>query len=47
MSLPELSLSLQFGRLSDAPLHRKALPRHKVMRWLRHALANPAELTVQ
>lgn len=47
MSLPELSLSLQFGRLSDATLHRKALPRHKVMRWLRHALANPAELTVR
>ncbi len=47
MSLPNLSLSLQFGRLSDAQLHREALPRHKVMRWLRHALASDAELTVR
>ena len=47
MSLPELSLSLQFGRLPDASLHRAALPRHKVMRWLRQALESPAELTVR
>lgn len=32
--LPQLSLSLQFA---DAT-HRALLPRHKVMRWLRHAL---------
>lgn len=47
MSLPELSLSLQFGRLPDASLHRAALPRHKVMSWLRQALESPAELTVR
>ncbi|OYU73816.1 MAG: rRNA maturation RNase YbeY [Burkholderiales bacterium PBB5] len=40
---PELSLSLQMpdGR------HRAHLPRHRVMRWLRAALDNPAELTVR
>ena len=43
MPLPDLSLSLQFA---DAR-HRQHLPRHKVQRWLRHALAHPAELTVR
>jgi len=42
-----LSLSLQFGPLADAPLHRAALPRHKVARWIRHALATDAEITVR
>ena len=45
--LPELSLSLQFGALSDAALHRAALPRHKVARWIRHALATDGEITVR
>jgi probable rRNA maturation factor len=45
--LPELTLSLQFGKLSNAPLHRAALPRHKVARWLRHALQTDAEITVR
>lgn len=45
--MPNLSLSLQFGRLPDAALHRAALPRHKVMRWLRAALQSDAELTVR
>jgi probable rRNA maturation factor len=43
MSLPSLSLSLQFAD----PRHRAELPRHKVMRWLRHALAAPGEFTVR
>ena len=45
--LPELSLSLQFGSVSDAALHRAALPRHKVARWIRHALATDGEITVR
>ena len=40
---PELTLSLQFA---DAR-HRAALPRHRVLRWLRSALALPAEITVR
>jgi probable rRNA maturation factor len=47
MPLPTLSLSLQFGELSDAPTHRAALPRHKVARWIRHALEADAEITVR
>lgn len=47
MPLPALSLSLQFGDLPDAPLHRAALPRHKVIRCIRHALERDAEITVR
>ena len=47
MILKTLSLSLQFGALDSAPLHRAALPRHKVSRWIRHALAADAEITVR
>ncbi len=47
MTLKTLSLSLQFGALDNAPLHRAALPRHKVARWIRHALATDAEITVR
>ncbi len=47
MTLKTLSLSLQFGTLDSAPLHRAALPRHKVTRWIRHALATDAEITVR
>lgn len=43
MSRPELSLSLQFAD----PRHRALLARHKVMRWIRAALAAPAEITVR
>lgn len=39
----ELNLSLQ---QPDAR-HRAHLPRHRVMRWLRAALAGPAEITVR
>ena len=46
--LKQLALSLQFaGDLADAPLHRQALPRHRVARWIRHALENDAEITVR
>jgi probable rRNA maturation factor len=38
-----LGLSLQFA---DAA-HRPLLPRHRVARWLRAALASPADLTVR
>ena len=40
---PELSLSLQFAD----PSHRAHLPRHKVARWIRAALAAPGEITVR
>lgn len=47
MSLPALSLSLQFGHLADPGPHRAALARHKVARWIRHALDADAEITVR
>lgn len=47
MALPALSLSLQFGELKDAARHRAALPRHQVIRCIRHALATDAEITVR
>ena len=42
-----LILSLQFGKLPDAQLHRAALPRHRVAKWIRHALQEDAEITVR
>jgi len=42
-----LTLSLQFARLPDLPLHRAALPRHAVTRWLRHAIDSDADITVR
>ncbi len=45
--LPPLTLSLQFGKLPDAETHRAALPRHKVARWIRHALEVDGEITVR
>jgi probable rRNA maturation factor len=47
MALPSLSLSLQFGELTDAAAHRAALPRHQVVRCIRHALEADAEITVR
>ncbi len=47
MALPLLSLSLQFGDLKDAASHRAALPRHQVIRCVRHALEADAEITVR
>ncbi|MCX7814519.1 rRNA maturation RNase YbeY [Tepidimonas aquatica] len=46
-ALPPLTLSLQFARFEGVEVHRAALPRHQVVRWLRHALQVPAELTVR
>ena len=43
----QLTLSLQFAKFPDVALHRAALPRHKVARWLRAALQSDAELTVR
>ena len=48
--LNHLQLSLQFGQLAskeDLATHRAALPRHSVARWIRHALAEDAEITVR
>lgn len=45
--LPALSLSLQFARFDGVADHRIALPRHKVERWLRHALDADGEITVR
>lgn len=47
MSLPELSLSLQFARFPESAAHRAALPRAQVARWIRHALPSPGEITVR
>ena len=40
---PALQLSLQFADAS----HREHLPRHRVARWVRAALAHPAQITVR
>lgn len=47
MTLNKLTLSLQFGRFDGAATHRAVLPRHKVTRWIRHALVLDAEVTVR
>ena len=47
MALNQLTLSLQFGRFDEAAEHRATLPRSKVTRWIRHALAVDAEITVR
>ena len=50
MPLPALHLSLQITRFDGAPAHRAALARHRVARWLRHALdagVESAEITVR
>ncbi len=46
-ALQQLSLSLQFGTFDDVALHRAALPRHSVARWIRHTLAVDGEITVR
>jgi hypothetical protein len=45
--LHPLRLSLQFARLATPGPHRAALPRQSVARWIRHALAREAEITVR
>ena len=47
LMLNQLALSLQFGKLDDAAVHRAALPRHMVKKWIRHALQTDAEITVR
>ena len=47
MPLQQLQLSLQFGRFDAAATHRAGLSRSKVTRWIRHALAVDAEITVR
>ncbi|MBS7350608.1 MAG: rRNA maturation RNase YbeY [Comamonas sp.] len=49
MALQQLTLSLQFGRdlQEQAALHRQVLQRHRVRRWIRHALSDDAEITVR
>ncbi len=46
-ALPDLQLSLQFGKLLDAAPHRAALARTQVTRWIRHALQLDGEITVR
>jgi probable rRNA maturation factor len=43
----ELDLSLQFGAFPDIAIHRAAMPRAAVKRWITQALQNDAELTVR
>ena len=47
MAPPELALSLQFGDFPQVRAHRALLPRAKVARWLRTALARPGEIAVR
>ena len=47
MALKQLQLSLQFGDIPHAARHRAALPRHAVVRAIRHALDADAEIAVR
>jgi probable rRNA maturation factor len=47
MALADLTLSLQFARFREVARHRAALPRHRVARWIRHALDADGEITVR
>ncbi len=42
-----LTLSLQFAKFPEVALHRAALPRQRVTKWIRHALQDDAEITVR
>ncbi|HEY0202428.1 MAG TPA: rRNA maturation RNase YbeY [Burkholderiaceae bacterium] len=44
---PKLALSLQFARFDGAAVHRAALPRHRVARWMAWALARDGEVAVR
>lgn len=44
---PQLVLSLQFASPENVAQHRSALQRHRVTRWVRHALAVDGEITVR
>ena len=41
--MSDLSLSLQFARFDGVAGHRTALPRHKVLRWLRATLGDDVQ----
>jgi probable rRNA maturation factor len=43
----QLTLSLQFGKIPNAAVHREALARHRVKRWVQQALQTDAEITVR
>ena len=45
--MKQLTLSLQYAISEDTALHRAALPRYQVARWIRHALECDAEMTVR
>lgn len=47
MPLSALTFSLQFARFDGVAEHRAVLARHQVTRWIRHALALDAEITVR
>ena len=47
MTLNQLQLSLQFGPSAEAAAPRELLSRSRVTRWIRHALAVDAEITVR
>lgn len=50
MPLPPLTLSLQIARFPESTEHRRLLARHRVRRWLRHAMqpdVDTAEITVR
>ena len=47
MALNQLELSLQFGKFDNLAAHRALLTRSLVTRWIRHALAVDAEMTVR
>lgn len=42
-----LELSLQFAKFDNVALHREVLARHRVRRWIRHALSDNAQITVR
>ncbi|MDH1289779.1 rRNA maturation RNase YbeY [Comamonas terrigena] len=47
MALNQLELSLQFGKFDNLAAHRALLTRSLVAKWIRHALAVDAEMTVR
>ena len=47
MALNQLELSLQFGKFDNLAAHRALLTRSLVSKWIRHALAVDAEMTVR
>ncbi|MBV7420739.1 MULTISPECIES: rRNA maturation RNase YbeY [unclassified Comamonas] len=47
MALNQLELSLQFGKFDNLAAHRALLTRSLVTKWIRHALAVDAEMTVR